>query len=126
MRFIRFGVTVAEVLVAVVVLTVGVLALVGTWARTSRMIGLGRHSTVAALAASSRIEWLRQAALASTPPCSGPGWRNGAAAGAWTSERWDILDTAGAARRVRVVVSHRTPAGPIADTVVSAVWCEPR
>ena len=61
MRFIRFGVTVAEVLVAVVVLTVGVLALVGTWARTSRMIGLGRHSTVAALAASSRIEWLRQA-----------------------------------------------------------------
>ena len=47
------GFTIVEVLVAVMVLAVGVIALVGSSATITRMIGRGRHDTRAALVAES-------------------------------------------------------------------------
>jgi Tfp pilus assembly protein PilE len=115
------GFTVAEVLVAVVVFTVGVLALVGAAAATSRMLARGRHATVAAAVLAGRIEELHRIAAATVPACSAPEWRSESATETGVPLRWEVLDDAGAARRVRLVLRH--PAGTLADTVMTAVLC---
>lgn len=121
----RYGLTVAEALVAVVVLTVGVLALLGSSAQVSRMIGRGRHATVAAMIAAARVERLRQIARSTSPPCTSAEWRSDSAARGGVTESWHILDAAGVARRLQVIVRHRTPTGLTTDTVVTAFLCEP-
>jgi Tfp pilus assembly protein PilV len=117
------GFTVAEVVVAVVVLTVGLLALAGSFARVSRMIGAGRHATLAAMAAGGRLAWLHRVAHSTSPPCASPEWRSDSAVSAGVMETWRVLDAAGTARRVELVVRHRTAGGPAADTVITAVLC---
>lgn len=125
MRAKRRGVGLAEVVVALVLLTVGVLALVGSSARMARMIGRGRHATVAAMAAAGRIEWLRHLAASSAPPCGAPQWRNDSAVRPGLTERWQILDAGGFSRRLLVVVRHRTVAGTSTDTFATALLCRP-
>jgi prepilin-type N-terminal cleavage/methylation domain-containing protein len=53
------GFTIVEVLVAIVVLTVGLLGLVTTAALTTRMIARGQRSSMAATFAAQRMERLR-------------------------------------------------------------------
>ena len=53
------GFTIVEVLVAIVVLTVGLLGLATTAALTTRMIARGRQSSMAATFAAQRMERLR-------------------------------------------------------------------
>ncbi|HEY7479445.1 MAG TPA: hypothetical protein VH680_02925 [Gemmatimonadales bacterium] len=119
------GVTVVEVLVAVMVLTVGVLALAGSFAAMSRMVGRGGRATIAAEVAAGRLDELRRVAHSTSPPCTGPQWRSDNASESGIVERWQLLDEAGPARRVQLVVSYRTPAGVVTDTAVTAVLCEP-
>jgi hypothetical protein len=122
-RAVGRGITIVEALVAIVVLTVGVLALVGSSALVSRMIGRGRAATVAGQVAATRIERLHEIAVSSVPPCTSVAWRSDSAVTAGVSERWQILDPAGAVRRFRVVVESRRPGGRSSDTVVGAVLC---
>jgi prepilin-type N-terminal cleavage/methylation domain-containing protein len=56
------GFTIVEVLIAIVVLTVGLLGLVTTAALVTRMIGQGQRSAVASTFASQRLELLRTSA----------------------------------------------------------------
>lgn len=53
------GFTIVEIIIAVVVLTVGVLGLVTTAALVTRMIGRGQRSAVAGTFAAQRMERLR-------------------------------------------------------------------
>jgi prepilin-type N-terminal cleavage/methylation domain-containing protein len=53
------GFTIVEVLVAIIVLTVGLLGLVTTAALVTRMIGRGQRASVAAAFAGQRMERLR-------------------------------------------------------------------
>jgi len=53
------GFTIVEVIVAIMVLTVGLLALVTSAALVTRMIGRGQRSAVAAQYAQRRLEMLR-------------------------------------------------------------------
>ena len=53
------GFTVVEVIIAIVVLTVGLLGLVTTAALVTRMIGQGQRSAVASTFAGQRLEILR-------------------------------------------------------------------
>ncbi len=117
------GFTVAEVLVAIVVLAVGLLALAGSWAHTARMIGRGRHGTVASAAALSRVSWLHRVAASSVPRCSGPQWADGSVAAPGLTEEWRIRDAAGPVRRAEIVLRTRTTAGWSDDTVATAVLC---
>jgi hypothetical protein len=117
------GLTIAEAVVAVVVLSVGVLALVGSAALTTRMLGRGRHSTRTGQVAAARIERLRQIAFSTVPACTGPEWRSDSAGGPDLTETWQILDPAGPARRVRIVLRSRHPAGFSTDTVVTGFLC---
>ena len=126
----RSAFTIAEAMVAVWVLSVGLLALVGSSALTSRMQGNGRHSTRAGQVAAARIEWLRQIAFSTVPACTGTGWRGGSAdvssstGGSGISETWQVLDPAGPVRRV-VIVVRSGRAGSSSDTIVSGVLCGP-
>lgn len=125
MRANRYGLTVAETLVAVVVLTVGVLALVGSSAQVSRMIGRGRHATLAAMVVAGRIERLRQIARSTSPACGSAEWRSDSAVHAGVTESWHILDPAGVVRRIQVVLRRRAPTQLATDTVVTAFLCQP-
>jgi prepilin-type N-terminal cleavage/methylation domain-containing protein len=119
----RAGFTVVEVLVAVIVLSVGLLALAGSAALTSRMVGTGRQVTRVGLAAASRVERLRQIAFSTAAPCGAAAWRSGSAGGNGLSESWNILDGAGPVRRVMIVLRSQRPGGTTSDTVFTAVPC---
>ena len=111
MKHSRLAFTLIEVLVAVLVLGVGIIALVGTSAGVTRMIGRGKIETRAAQAASSRMETLRLAAYATSPRCSNPGFRSGGPvlSGGMT-ESWRVPPT-GRVRKVRVTVTYLTVRG---------------
>jgi hypothetical protein len=119
----RSGLTIAEAVVALVVLSVGVLALVGSAALASRMVGRGRHSTLAGQLAAARIERLHQIAFSTVPPCIGAEWRSDSAGDPGLTESWQILDPAGPARRVRIVLRSRHARGTSSDTVVTGILC---
>jgi hypothetical protein len=119
----RRGLTIAEAVVALVVLSVGVLALAGSAALASRMVGRGRHSTLAGQLAAARIERLYQIAFSTVPPCTGAEWRSDSAGGSGLTESWQILDPVGPERRVRIVLRSRHPTGTSSDTVVTGILC---
>lgn len=123
MRRSRLGFTLIEVLVAVLVLSVGIIPLVGTSAGVTRMIGSGRMVTRAAQAASSRMEVLRLAAEAAAPRCSDPGFASGGpvTSGGMT-ESW-LVQPAGTVRQIRVTVTYLTRRGPRAAVLETALTC---
>jgi prepilin-type N-terminal cleavage/methylation domain-containing protein len=116
------GFTLIEVLVAIVVLTVGIIALAGSSASISRMIGHGKIETRAAQVAARRMEILRLAA--DLPPrCSdsrfasgGPGLSSG------MTESWRISGS-GRVRQVAVTVTYLTVRGPRKAMMESRVAC---
>lgn len=119
----RRAFTIVEALVAIVVLSVGILALVGSAALASRMAGRGGQGTRSALTAAARMARLRQVAASTVPACSGAEWRSDSAGGLGVTESWQILDPAGPARRVRIVLRARHPGGTSSDTVVTSLLC---
>lgn len=123
MKYPRQGFTLIEVLVAVLVLGVGVLALAGTSAGVTRMIGRGRIETRAAQAASSRMEKLRLAADAGPPRCSDPAFASGGPvlSGGMT-ESWQV-PPAGRVRQVRVTVTYLTLRGAREAVLETALTC---
>jgi prepilin-type N-terminal cleavage/methylation domain-containing protein len=119
------GFTLVEVVVAIVILGVGVIALVGSSAMVTRMIGRGQVETRAAQAASRRFEALRLAAYSSTPRCTagafasgGPVTTNG------ITESWAVPPL-GTVRSVQVNVTYRTVRGPRTATFLSKIECRP-
>jgi prepilin-type N-terminal cleavage/methylation domain-containing protein len=117
------GLTLIEVLIAIVVLGVGVIALAGSSALVTRMIGQGKIETRAAQAASRRMEELRLAAGSTTPRCLSPGFAGGGPViGNGITESWTV-SPAGVARRVRVTVSYLTPRGVRSAGLETVVEC---
>jgi prepilin-type N-terminal cleavage/methylation domain-containing protein len=114
------GFSVVEVLVAIVVIAIGLLALGGSSASVTRMLGTARPATRAAAAAERRLEELRREARSSTPPCAA--LAPGSAASGGISERWETVIGPGAAV-LRVIVSWEGPRGIEADTLATAVQC---
>jgi hypothetical protein len=119
----RSGFTLVEVLVATFILVAGVLALAGSAALTSRMVGRGWVSTRAGLAAAGRLDHLRRVAYSTALPCTAPEWRADSATLPGLAERWEILDAGGPARTVRLVLRATRPAGVSSDTVLAGVLC---
>jgi len=123
MKHSRLGFTLTEVLVAVLVLGVGIVALVGTSATVTRMIGLGKVETRAAQAASRRMETLRLSAYATSPRCTDPGFASGGPvlSGAMT-ESWFVPPT-GRVRKVRVTITYLTARGSREAMLETALTC---
>jgi prepilin-type N-terminal cleavage/methylation domain-containing protein len=117
------GFTLVEVLIALIVLCVGVLALTGSSGLITRMVGRGKVETQAATAASRRMETLRLAAAATTPACTSPEFQSGGPVledGLLTS--WTVASS-GQLRRVRVTVRYVTTRGIRSAELESSIAC---
>jgi Tfp pilus assembly protein PilV len=115
--------TLVEVLVALIVLGVGVLALSGSSSTITRMIGRGKQETHAAMAASRRVEMLRQAAYSTSPRCTAPEFASGGPViEDVLAQSWTVPST-GLVRRVRVTVSYFTVHGIRSVVLETAVAC---
>lgn len=119
----RSGFTLVEVLMAVVVLGVGVVALAGSSATVTRMIGRGRHETVAGQVATRRIEALRAAALSTTPRCTAGAFASGGPTVTdRVTETW-VVPVAGSLRTVTVTVTHALARGTHTDVLTTWIEC---
>jgi Tfp pilus assembly protein PilV len=110
------GVTVVEVVIATLVLSIGLLGLVATAGVTTRMVGQGsRYSDVSALAM-RRLEILR------SQGCDGIS--NGSRTRGRFTETWTVQTLAnGRVRAVEVVVNSPVPAGILRDTFATMILC---
>ena len=118
----RRGFTIVEILVAVIVLSIGVLALAGTLGTITRMMSNGQQKTRAATVAASTLESLRNQAYTAIPKCSG--LSNGSSTtslyGTRYSSSWTITG-AGTSRDVRIVVAYRVGTRALGDTLLSTI-----
>ena len=123
MKPTRSGFTIIEVLVAVTILSIGVMALAGSSAAVTRMIGRGKFDTRAAQLATRRMEALRITAYSTTPRCTA--LANG---GPWdttnVSVSWIVVPNATATgREVTVSASYETPRGPRTEVLTTNIEC---
>jgi prepilin-type N-terminal cleavage/methylation domain-containing protein len=117
------GFTIIEILIAIIVLTVGILGLVTTAALTTRMIARGQRSAVASLFASQRGEQLRPAACIPSQRLDGSDtlWRGSN----WVAyNNWNFVDEGNQYYRIRIVTTSKTIANRMrVDTMELGVSC---
>ncbi len=113
----RRGSSLVEVLVALTILSVGVLGLVGTSTAVTRMLGQGRWSTVTMSHAEERLELLRAAAPDSAGCLALAGGSATHAGG--LQETWSVVP--GVRSTAIEIVLARGPAG--SDTLTAVVPC---
>ena len=115
------GFTIVEVLIAIVMLSVGVLALAGSAGGITRMLSNGQRKTRSYAMGSSLIDSLRRVANNSCAglPASGSGTR-GEMSIAWTVSNAGITSRTHA---IEVRMSYRV--GPYAkgDTLLATLYC---
>jgi len=113
----RRGFTVVEVLIAVLVLTFGLMGLVATAALTTRMIGQGQRYTEASTLASQRFEILRARACSALADSTDV---QGRFTVTWTVAAAD----AGRSRLITLTVASPTGAGTVrSDTFTTKRLC---
>jgi type II secretory pathway pseudopilin PulG len=111
MQHRRSGFTLVEAMVAAVVVGAGIIALMSASSSITRMIGRGKMETVAAVAASRRMEVLRSAAEATSPRCASPAFTSGGPVMVGgVAEQWEVA-AGGRVRPVRVTVTYLTVHG---------------
>jgi type IV pilus assembly protein PilV len=101
------GFTIVEVIIAIIVLTVGLLGLVTTAALVTRMIGQGQRTAVASTFASQRMEVLRAAACNPALRVNGSESlvRGGAVA---ATNNWTFTNVAGNTWKITLSVTYVT------------------
>ncbi len=108
------GFTLAELVVATLVLTVGVLALAGTAAAVSRLVEWGQRMGGSAIVAATRLEQLRSGGCASLG-----GGRD--SSGRYRLQ-WTVA-TAGSLRTVALTVSYPNGRSDRSDRFEAVAWC---
>jgi prepilin-type N-terminal cleavage/methylation domain-containing protein len=117
------GHTLVEVLVAIVILGIGIVALASSSAMVTRMIGRGKAETYAAQAASRRVEMLRLAAYSTSPRCGAPDFASGGPTIAnGVTESW-VVAPAGRVRHVQVTVTYLTVRGTRSAILETGIEC---
>lgn len=111
----RRGVTLVELLVALVLVTIGVLALAGTTAAATRAAARGARMADAATAARSRMERLAARRCAAIAP--------GESVTRGRTERWTIVASPPGARRLRVETLVDAPGGARRATLEGTIPC---
>jgi len=108
------GFTLVELVVAVLVLSVGVLALSGTAAAVTRMMGWGQRFGASAVAAQARLEALRAGG------CAALG--GGLDSTGHYRLRWSVT-AAGSLRTVALTVEYPDGRGLRSDLFEAVAWC---
>jgi prepilin-type N-terminal cleavage/methylation domain-containing protein len=118
------GFTLAEVIVAVVLLGVGVMALVSSSAMATRMIGRGKESTMAAQIGVARVEALRQLAASTATSCTAAAFKTDSLTDATShvKAKW-VVPNAGTTRAVKVYLTYRAGSKQVIDTVLTTIYC---
>ena len=107
------GFTIVEVIVAILVLTVGLLALVTSAALVTRMIGRGQRSAVSAQYAQRRLEMLRVSGC-KTQTAGSEVWTRGGTpvdSISWHFTRWDLPNQTAKHWQVVVRSKYQTALG---------------
>ena len=86
----RRGFTLVELIVAIMILVVGLLALAGTSALITRQMGTGARTTVAATVAQARLDFF--ASMDCTQLAIGGATTTGTSSGRGVTERWVVTD----------------------------------
>jgi type IV pilus modification protein PilV len=111
------GFTIIEVIIAILLLSVGLLGLASTAGTVTRMIGQGQRYTEASSLASERFEIIRAQECDSMAAGS-------ATAGGY-AVKWTVFAlNGGAGQEVNVEVESRTGTGTRVDTFSTAIACE--
>lgn len=111
----RDGFTVIEVIIALVILSVGIIGLASTAGLVTRMVAQGQRYSEAAALASTRFENLRAASCDSL--------RAGSALAGQFTETWTITTVGTSGRRFLVTVQSPTGTGFRTDSFTSTRFC---
>ena len=117
------GFTIIEVIIAIVVLTIGLLGLVSTAALVTRMIARGQRSANAAAWSAQRLERLRPAACIPLQRVAGSDtlYRGST----WVAiNRWTFTDMGGNIFRLKIVTTAKTIKNQMrADSTETTIPC---
>ena len=116
----REGFTLIEVLIAIGILSVGILALLQTAASITVMLRDGRLRTMASAVAASRLDNLRLAAASTTPTCAA--LTSGSATSLNLAETWTVAGT-GRSRTVTATVTVSNGSRNLGMTVRGTLLC---
>ncbi len=116
------GFTIIEVMVAIIVLSIGILAYIGSFANSSRLLGRGRVDTNVALVASRRLELLRNQAKIASPPCTGLAGGTASFGRYKLSETWTVTGS-GLTRTAKDIVTRSITSGTVSDTFTTVIAC---
>lgn len=115
------GFTLIEVVVAMLIMTTGLLAVAASSGSVFRMLGSGHRSTQAAAFAQARLESLRRDANRTSPRCTALAAGTATQSGGFT-EQWTIT-VSGDSRIIREIITQQTPRGTSRDTVFAVLEC---
>jgi prepilin-type N-terminal cleavage/methylation domain-containing protein len=117
------GFTIVEVLIAVVVLGIGVVAMAGSSALVTRMIGRGQRATRASQVAAQRLDALRLLASSTTPHCTALANGGPVTSPLGVTQTWTVA--AGAdTRTVTLTLTYRNAQGRThSDVVTTIIGC---
>jgi prepilin-type N-terminal cleavage/methylation domain-containing protein len=117
------GFTIVEVLMAVVVLGVGVVAMAGSSALVTRMIGRGQRATRAGQVAAQRLDSLRLIAFKTTPHCTQV-VNGGPVSTLGVTQSWAVTTPNAKSRQVVLTLTYNNAAGKThTDIVTTIIGC---
>ena len=118
------GFTLVEVMIAVILLGVGVMALVSSSAMATRMIGRGKESTMAAQVGAARLDSLRWLAASTDPTCTAAGFKTDSATDPTSKvkAKW-VVPANGTARAVKMILTYRAARTQVVDTGFTTIYC---
>jgi len=117
------GFTIIEIIIAIIVLTVGVLGLVSTAALVTRMIGRGQRSAVATAFGARRLERLRAGACLARANGADTLYRGTN----WVAfNNWTFTDLGNQNYRLKVVTTYKTVKSRVRrDSTETTIPCNP-
>jgi prepilin-type N-terminal cleavage/methylation domain-containing protein len=119
------GFTLVEVIVAVVILTIGTLIVAGGSVAITRDLVLSRGNTAAVSLAGAKAEELRAAAASTNPACTAAAFASSvyATTASGVTLTW-VVPTSGIQRTIQVISSYGLARGRThTDTLTSYVAC---